>query len=209
MRETRPIVKRLVVGPLATNAYVVELSGKAVIIDPGDEPGAILDAVKGLDVVAIVATHGHFDHIGAVKPLVERLGVRFLMHRLDWEVIGDLFGLGKAWGFEYPEPPTPSFVDEGSEVLGLKVMHLPGHTPGSIALVGPGFVMSGDTLFRGAYGRTDLPHGDEEALAKSLCRLVGEVPSNYVLYPGHGPPSTIGEEAKWVTQLLGCDQRIK
>jgi len=202
-------VRRLVVGPLATNTYVVEVGGSAIVVDPGDEAETILRIVKGLRVEAIIATHGHFDHVGAVADLVRELNAPFLMHRRDWEIISDLVGIGRAWGFDYPEPPQPKFVDEGDEVLGFRIMHLPGHTPGSIALIGYGLVFSGDTLFKDAHGRTDLPHGDEESLVDSLCRLIKEVPHSYSLYPGHGPPSTVGREAAWIAQLFRCGQRDK
>ncbi len=130
--------------------------------------------------------------MGAVKELTEHLGVPFMAHKLDWE-LKELFNeLASGWGgFAKPELPEPVFVDEGGSQLplNLRVMHTPGHTPGSISIIGDGFVITGDTLFAGSVGRTDLPGGDMDRLRDSVCRLYRELPDNFIVYPamGHQP----------------------
>ncbi|MGC9180134.1 MAG: MBL fold metallo-hydrolase [Vulcanisaeta sp.] len=188
-------VEVVVVGPLETNCYLVCDGDSCVIIDPGDEAEAILNALGSRRALAVVATHLHFDHVSAVKELTEHLGVPFMAHRLDWELKEIFNELVSRWGFTKPELPEPVFIDEESELpLNLRVMHTPGHTPGSISIIGDGFVITGDTLFAGSVGRTDLPGGDMNRLRDSVCRLYRELPDNFIVYPGHGPSTTIGGE---------------
>ncbi|GAB6943744.1 MBL fold metallo-hydrolase [Vulcanisaeta sp. JCM 14467] len=188
-------VESIVVGPLETNCYLVCSDASCIIIDPGDETGKILRALGNRNALAIVATHLHFDHVGAARELVNRLNTPFMVHRLDWE-LRDIFNeLATEWGFPKPELPEPTFIDDGSELpLGLKVIHTPGHTPGSISIVGDDFILTGDTLFEGSVGRTDLPGGNMDRLRDSVCKLYRELPDYFIVYPGHGPPTTIGEE---------------
>ncbi|WP_054856676.1 MBL fold metallo-hydrolase [Vulcanisaeta sp. JCM 16159] len=188
-------VEVVIVGPLETNCYLVCDDSSCVIIDPGDEAETILNALGNRKMLAVIATHLHFDHVGAVKELTNGLGVPFMVHKLDWE-LRDIFNeLATEWGFTRPELPEPVFIDEGSKLpLNLKVMHTPGHTPGSVSIIGDGFVITGDTLFAGSVGRTDLPGGDMNRLRNSVCRLYRELPDNFIVYPGHGPSTTIGEE---------------
>ncbi|WP_243679687.1 MBL fold metallo-hydrolase [Vulcanisaeta souniana] len=130
-------VEVVVVGPLETNCYLVCDGNSCVIIDPGDEAESILNALSNRRALAVVATHLHFDHVGAVKELTERLGIPFMAHRLDWELKKIFDELATRWGFTKPKLPEPVFVSEGSELpLNLRVIHTPGHTPGSISIIG-------------------------------------------------------------------------
>jgi len=196
-------VETVVVGPLSTNAYVICNNDSCVVVDPGDEAWKIMRVLRGRRVLAVIATHLHFDHVGAVRDIVELTGAPFMVHRLDWELRDAYAELAMSWGFKAPALPEPTFVDEGfTAPLGLRIMHTPGHSPGSISIIGDGFVLTGDTLFSGGVGRTDLPGGDDEALIASICRLYRELPRDFVVYPGHGPPTTIGEEAEDNTIVL-------
>ncbi|MEM0464280.1 MBL fold metallo-hydrolase [Pyrobaculum sp.] len=185
-------VERVVVGPLATNAYLVCQDDECAVIDPGDEAAAILKRLGRRALVAIVATHLHFDHVGAVLELAEATGAPFYAHPADWAVYRELNKVAEEWGFPVPEIPPPR--NPGLRVWELDVLLTPGHTPGSISLVGDGVVFTGDTLFHMSVGRTDLPGGDWDALVDSICRLY-RLPRVYLVYPGHGPTTTIGNEA--------------
>jgi glyoxylase-like metal-dependent hydrolase (beta-lactamase superfamily II) len=166
------------------------------VVDPGDEVWKIMRVLRGRKVLAVIATHLHFDHVGAVRDIVELTGAPFMVHRLDWELRDAYAELAMSWGFKAPILPEPTFVDEGfTAPLGLRVIHTPGHSPGSVSIVGDGFVLTGDTLFSGSVGRTDLLGGDDEALIESVCRLYRELPGSFIVYPGHGPSTTVGEEA--------------
>ncbi|WP_069806427.1 MBL fold metallo-hydrolase [Vulcanisaeta thermophila] len=193
------MITRVVVGPLMTNCYLVCEGNECVIVDPGDEAELILRALGARHVLGIVATHGHFDHVNAALDLVSRLNVPLYMHRSDWELFQELNRIATEWGFRVnPLVDKPTFIDEGFELpLNLRVMHTPGHTPGSVSIVGNGFVMTGDTLFSGSVGRTDLPGGDPELLRESVCRLYKELPNNFIVYPGHGPTTTIEYELEY------------
>ncbi|WP_052883135.1 MBL fold metallo-hydrolase [Thermoproteus tenax] len=187
-------VERVVVGPLETNCYLICKGSECLVVDPGAEPERIAERLAGRGVAAIVATHLHFDHVGAVEALAERFRAPFIAHRADWELREVFARVAESWGFEAPRLPEPS--PAGAELpLGLRALHVPGHTPGSIAVLGDGFVLTGDLLFRGSVGRTDLPGGDWETLVRSVCSLY-ELPPSYAVLPGHGPPTTLGREAR-------------
>jgi len=189
-------VETVVVGPLSTNAYVICNNDSCVVVDPGDEVWKIMRVLRGRKVLAVIATHLHFDHVGAVRDIVELTGTPFMVHRLDWELRDAYAELAMSWGFKAPILPEPTFVNEGfTAPLDLRVIHTPGHSPGSVSIIGDGFVLTGDTLFSGSVGRTDLPGGDDEALIESVCRLYRELPGSFIVYPGHGPSTTVGEEA--------------
>lgn len=207
-------VQCLEVGPLMANCYIVgcEASRRGVIVDPGDEAPAILAAVQsaGLQVDLVLNTHCHPDHTGANCALREGTGARLLIHPADR---GAVEGPGLQWllvGIRPTPCPVDGTVEEGDEVavgeLRIRVMHLPGHSPGGVAFVVGGAVFTGDTLFAGGVGRTDLPGGDHHALMSSLKRLITELPPETVVLPGHGPQSTIGREAaenEWLRGMQG------
>jgi len=185
---------------LQENTYLlVGEDGRGAIVDPGDEPERILAEVHrvGLKPEAILLTHAHFDHVGAVAPLVEALGLPVYLHPADLPLYQSA-ALGAArWGLYIPQPPEPTLpLAEGQTLdlgLGLEVLFLPGHAPGHVGFYRPGHLISGDVLFRGGIGRYDLPGSDPQKLFASLQKLT-ELPPDTVVYPGHGPKTTIAEE---------------
>lgn len=190
----------LVVGPLQENTYLlVAEDGRGVIVDPGDEPERILAEVQrvGLKPEAILLTHAHFDHVGAVAPLVETLNLPVYLHPADLPLYRNATQSAARWGLVVPAPPEPvEPLVEGQTLdfgLGLEVLFLPGHAPGHVGFYRPGHLVSGDVLFRGGIGRYDLPGSDPQALFASLQRIT-RLPPETVVYPGHGPTTTLAEE---------------
>lgn len=211
------IFDHLVVGPISCNCYLVgdDASKKAIVIDPGDQPQDILDSIERnqLEVVAVVATHAHFDHVLGADLLREKLGVSFYLHSDDIPILESLQERGmKFLGIELPPPPE---VDrryaDGDELsageLRLQVISTPGHSPGSVSLLVPDqAVFSGDTLFNRSIGRTDLPGGDQDQELKSIkdkLFVLDDLP----VYPGHGPQTTIDQE-KVGNPFVGKRSRI-
>jgi hydroxyacylglutathione hydrolase len=205
-----PFVETISVGMLDSNCYLVGCprSGDMLVIDPGAEAERILRRIgeRGGRVVSIVHTHGHFDHIGATEAVQAGLAepVPLLAHPDD-AYLYDIAARssGARYGYELPETPvTPdSPLSDGDELrvgtLRLEVVHTPGHTPGSISLVcGDVCVFSGDTLFHHGIGRTDLPGGDEDAIYESILTRLYPLAGELVVYPGHGPATTIAEERR-------------
>jgi glyoxylase-like metal-dependent hydrolase (beta-lactamase superfamily II) len=196
-----------VVGPLNTNAYVIyDVSTlEALVIDPATDEilPKISDLISsGLKVVGIIATHGHADHVCGVKGLRELVGCRFMLHELDVEVLKESVEWALEWGIDISfNDVRPDILLKGDEVLRLgndeiQIIHTPGHTPGSITIYIPSskVLFTGDTLFRESVGRTDLPGGSWDKLVNSLRMLVTRFEHDVVVYPGHGPSSTIGYE---------------
>ncbi len=195
-------VRRLTLGPLDTNCWLVDdgVGGPALVIDPADEPEVILEALAGQQVEAVVLTHGHFDHLGAVAEVVKATGAPLLVHEADAEDITTAFGTGGAlFGFDVSSPPATRVLAEGDLVtaggVALTVLHTPGHTPGSICLQAGEHLFSGDTLFAGSIGRTDFRGGSMPDMRRSIARLAA-LPNEVRVYPGHGPESTIGRERR-------------
>ena len=187
---------RLIAGPLLANSYLL-CEDDCVLVDPAGDVEDILGALHGRDLRLVVATHMHFDHVWGAKVVVDSTGADFLVHRLDWELRDKLLSTAEELGFRSPDlPDRAKFVEDGQAIWrGLRVVHTPGHTPGSISLVGSGFILTGDLLFSGSVGRTDLPASDSRTLISSICRIYREMPHHYIVYPGHGPPTTVGAEA--------------
>lgn len=196
-------IKRLVVGPLEVNCYIIgNEKGNAIVIDPGDEPDRIMEVIKnnGLIIDYIICTHGHFDHVGAVPDLKNATGAKVLIHKDEMEIYQAARDMAAFWGYEVEDLPGPDiFVSEGDNIkagdLNFMVLHTPGHSPGGICLYGEGLVLTGDTLFAGSVGRTDFYGGDMNQLKKSFDRLMA-LPEETKVLPGHGPESTIGEEKR-------------
>lgn len=195
-------VKSIIVGPIQSNCYIVydEKSLDAIVIDPGEEAGKIMREIDEghLKVHYIVCTHGHFDHIGAVAEVKKKTGAKVVINKKDIEIYKHAGELAASWGFHIEQPPEPDLlVEEGNELIagGLKFMVLatPGHSPGGICLHGHGVLFTGDTIFAGSVGRTDLYGGDMGELKKSFIRLISLPPDTEIL-PGHGSLSTVGEE---------------
>jgi hydroxyacylglutathione hydrolase len=195
-----------VVGLLRSNSYVVydESTREAVIIDAGDDAWKIVEAVQRnrLKPSAIYATHCHFDHVMAVEDLKQAFNIPFYIHRADEEILM----LNKEMtrqllGIEIPDPPkVDGYVDEGMEIVvgngRLKVLHTPGHSPGSVCYHTDSLLFSGDTLFQGSVGRTDAPGGSAEQLTHSIVEKLFKLPDDVEVLPGHGPSTTIGWEKR-------------
>ncbi|MFZ5907491.1 MAG: MBL fold metallo-hydrolase [Nitrospirota bacterium] len=199
------IFQEFVVGPLENNCYILgdESSHEALLIDPGDEPDRILDFIqeKALTLKYIVCTHAHFDHVGAIPEIKEAVRMaKIVIHEKEVEIYTHIEKQGMMWGVALePLPPPDILVREGSVLaignLKFEVIHTPGHTPGGICLYGEGLLITGDTLFAGSVGRTDLPGGNFEALRRSFSRLMA-MPETTKVLPGHGPESTVDRERR-------------
>jgi len=194
---------RLVVGPLQVNCFILadEKTKEAVVIDPGDDGGDILKVIreKGLTVKYIVNTHGHFDHVGANKALKEATGAELLIHEGDASVMASAPQHSRSFGMNsIASPPADRYVKQGDMItageVSLKVLHTPGHSPGGISLLEQGMVFTGDALFAGSIGRTDLQGGDLMTLLRSIKTNLMTLPDETQVFCGHGPASTIGDE---------------
>ncbi|MBA7644903.1 Hydroxyacylglutathione hydrolase GloC [subsurface metagenome] len=199
------IIEKLEVEPFASNCYIVgaESSNEGIIIDPGAEANRILKKVEdlGLEIKLIVLTHHHMDHIGALKEVKEATGAEVAIHTDEAESLQEQPS-GARFGFSYPAPPPPDRLLKGGDSIDIGdlhfvVLHTPGHSPGGICLLGEGVVFSGDTLFNFGIGRFDFPGSSGRQLMDSIHTKLMVLPDNTVVYPGHGPETTIGTERKW------------
>jgi hydroxyacylglutathione hydrolase len=199
------VLIRLVVGPLQVNCYVLadEKTKAAVVIDAGDDASEILKVVrdKGYTVKYIVNTHGHFDHVGANKAIKEATGAELLIHEGDAPVMASASMQSRAFGMQaVSSPPADRYLKHGDIItageISLKVLHMPGHSPGGIALLEQGMVFTGDSLFAGSIGRTDLPGGDLMTLITAIKTNLMVLPDETRVFSGHGPASTIGDERR-------------
>jgi glyoxylase-like metal-dependent hydrolase (beta-lactamase superfamily II) len=198
------IIKRLVVGPLEENCYIIgdEETKDAIVIDPGDEPDRIIETIKdnGFKIKAIICTHAHFDHIGAITEIKRETQAMILLHKDDMELYKNARDQAAIWGYDVDDMPEPDgYLNEGDSIrvgdLSFKVLHTPGHSPGGICLYGEGVVFTGDTLFQGSVGRTDLYGGNMSELKRSFKRLL-ELPEDTTVFSGHGPSTTIRTEKR-------------
>ena len=191
-------IKTIPVGQLETNCYVVvnEETLACVVIDPGDESNAIMDYIESnrLRCEAIMLTHGHFDHVGAVNEILEQTGCALYINPRD-----EGYEVGKS-GVKFKMPEGGKYYDDGDIIveagLEFKVLATPGHTPGSVCLICGGALFTGDTLFRGSCGRADLPGGsmrEEMRSLKKICELEGD----YEVYPGHMDSSSLERERRF------------
>lgn len=199
------IFSSTIVGPLDVNCYLLacEETRKGIVVDPGDDIDAILQLIASndLDIVEIVATHGHFDHIGRVASLKEKTGAPFAIHKADLFMVKRLADIAAFLGFQTDPPPAVErFIDEGDTIVfgreTLNIRHVPGHAPGNIALTWPGHAIIGDTVFAGSIGRTDLEGADLQTLMHSIRTKILTLPGDTILYPGHGPTTTVDREKR-------------
>jgi hydroxyacylglutathione hydrolase len=199
------IIRALLVGIIQTNCYLIgdEVSREGAVIDPGGDPEPILAAIEaeGLTIRYILNTHAHFDHMAANGSLLAATGARLAVHPADLELLATGGG-GRWFGLlSSIYSPTPEIeLSDGQELalgeLRIKVLHTPGHSPGHVAfyLSNEGVLFSGDALFQNSIGRTDLPGGDRATLVASIRHQFLALPDETVVYPGHGPDTTIGDE---------------
>ena len=197
------ILRTLVVGPIQANCYILgcERTREAAVIDPGGDSDKILItlAKDKLRCVYIINTHGHFDHSAENKRLKEVTGSQLLIHRADASMILHQGASGNSWGMNVDDSPPPDrYLKEGDTItfgdISLKVLHTPGHSPGGISLFSDKVVFVGDTLFAGSIGRTDFPGGDYEGLIRNVREKIFPLGDDVVVYPGHGPKTTVGRE---------------
>ena len=185
-------IQKLTLGLYQTNIYILSNDTEAVVIDPGYEPDIILDALESKNLKAILLTHGHFDHVGAVKELVAETGCKVYIHAADLSLPPMITAGQLYYTHTYAEGDTVCPI-EGAE---LHVLHTPGHTPGSVCLLLGDQMFSGDTLFEGSCGRMDLPGGDQLQMHQSLNRLVS-LQADYHIHPGHGGSTTLAAEKRY------------
>jgi glyoxylase-like metal-dependent hydrolase (beta-lactamase superfamily II) len=199
------ILEALTVGPFQENCYIVgdEGMGAGVLVDPGDEAVRIALAVEqtGLEIDRILITHAHIDHVGAVADLVDEYACPVLMHAEAEPMLQQLPTQAIMMGLRFGKVPTVDRHLEDEEVLEvgalrLKALYTPGHAPGHLAFYveGEGLVLSGDALFAGSVGRTDLFGGDMDLLMRSINERLMTLPDETRVYSGHGPQTTIGAE---------------
>jgi len=209
-------IHTLVVGQLQTNCYVIESQGQALVVDPGDEPERILRFIIDLNATTtrIIATHTHFDHVLGVDGVRKATKTPFMIHRDDLPMLESMQSRVRQFmGFEVPPPPKVDgylkdgdFLELGDETI--RILHTPGHSPGSISLSGDGYVLTGDALFNQSIGRTDLPGGDLETLVRSIRERLFRLDDETIVYPGHGPETTIGDE-KLANPFVGKAARLQ
>jgi len=204
-------IEKLELGPFASNCYIVgaESNKEGIIIDPGAEADNILETVEGLglEVKLIVLTHAHIDHIGALKEVKEATGAEVAIHADDAQAL-QKNSVSAMFGLSYPTPLPPDRLLKGGDSIDIGdlhflVIHTPGHSPGGICFLGEGVVFSGDTLFNFGIGRFDLSGGDGRQLMNSIYTKLMVLPDNTVVYPGHGPETTIGTERQGNPFLRG------
>jgi len=199
------ILRALVVGPIQANCYILgcERTREAAVIDPGGDSDKILItlAKDKLRCIYIINTHGHFDHSAENRRLKEVTGSQLLIHRGDAPMILHQGASGRSWGMNVDNSPPPDrYLEEGDIVtfgdISLKVLHTPGHSPGGISLFSDKMLFVGDTLFAGSIGRTDFPGGDYEGLIRNVREKIFPLGDDVVVYPGHGPKTTVGRERR-------------
>ena len=206
MGVTRVEVKTIAVGPLATNCYILTEGERCIVIDPGDDGERILSVFKGGDetgkttLQAILLTHAHFDHTMAAGYLQEKTGALVFVGRSDQSMLRDPGWMEQLMPASSEAPSDVRTLSEGDQVtLGgtvLAVWETPGHSPGSLTFIAsdvPASAFCGDLIFREGVGRTDLPGGDPDRLFESVDRVLG-LPPRTVIYPGHGPSTTVIHE---------------
>ncbi len=208
------ILKSITVGPFQENCYVVgdEATGVGALIDPGDEAARISLQVEQtkLQISSIILTHAHIDHVGAVVTLVEEYGCPVWIHREAEPMLKQLPTQAMMMGMKFGKvPAVDGYIQDGEvvEVGGLRLesLYTPGHAPGHLAFYvrDEGLVISGDALFAGSVGRVDLPGGSMEVLMHSIEEKLLPLPDDTLVYPGHGPETTIGREREMNPFLQG------
>jgi hydroxyacylglutathione hydrolase len=206
------ILETLTVGPFQENCYVIGDGASGAIVDPGDEAARIALAVEqtGLEIGQILVTHAHIDHVGAVGALADEYACPVLMHAEAEPMLQQLPTQAMMMGLRFGKVPTVDRHIQDGEILEvgslrLESLYTPGHAPGHLAFYveSEGLVLSGDALFAGSVGRTDLFGGDMEVLVRSINERLLTLPDETRVYPGHGPRTTIGDERAYNPFLRG------
>jgi glyoxylase-like metal-dependent hydrolase (beta-lactamase superfamily II) len=199
VKDKKMLIKKIVVGGMQSNCYIAgdQDTKEVFIIDPGGDHKRIVSAIEknGLKAKAVINTHGHIDHISANN----HLGLPVWIHEADADFLSDAGrNLSSLMGFNLKSPAAAKLLKDGDLLkageVSFEVIHTPGHTPGSICLRSGRVIFSGDTLFYSGVGRTDFPYGSEEALRSSIINRLFRLEDDIVVYPGHGPSTTIGRE---------------
>lgn len=205
-------IESFAVGPMDSNVYVVadDATGDAAVIDPGIESDRVLEHVRERQwrLAYVINTHGHFDHVFQDVRFVEQTGAELLIHAEDAPLLKALSHQASWFGLPAPPTPVPTRLLRDGDAIAIgrlvfRVLHTPGHTPGGICLLGHGVLLSGDTLFAGSVGRTDFVGGDCRALTRAIREKLLPLPDDTVVYPGHGPATTIGQERAGNPFLMG------
>jgi glyoxylase-like metal-dependent hydrolase (beta-lactamase superfamily II) len=202
------IFETLVVGPLGVNSFILGCAEtkEGVVVDPGGDPDKIIAAITrlGLRIPCVINTHGHFDHVGGNRKVLEHTGAELLVHEGDVQYLARAAEIAVKYGVTTENSPRPDrFLEDGMILTfgnyRMKVLHTPGHTPGGCCLyiAEEGLVITGDTLFADGIGRTDFPGGSQKALIESIRTKLLNLPDVTRVYPGHGPFSTIGHERRY------------
>lgn len=195
-------IKTVVTGQLEENCHLIwDDEKRCLVVDPGDDFDRIWEVIseEGLFVETIALTHGHYDHVGAVNELRQKTDAKVIAHEEEQALIlNPQISLSYYFKPDFPTPVVDSYVREGDTVtvgsLSFIVMHTPGHTQGGMCLYTDGVIFSGDTVFFGTLGRWDFPTGDLTKLVHSITKRIFSLPSNTVIYSGHGPKTTVGNE---------------
>jgi len=199
------IIETVPVGPLQVNSYILgcEESREGVVIDAGGSVDRLLARIEklGLTIRYLLDTHGHFDHVGGNRAFIEATGARFLIHEKDAFLLSMAASSGRDFGVLAENSPEPDeFLTDGMTITfgnqTLEVIHTPGHSPGGCCFhnAAAGALFTGDTLFNGSVGRTDLPGGSMDVLVRSIRDRLAILPDTTRVFPGHGPSSTIAIE---------------
>jgi glyoxylase-like metal-dependent hydrolase (beta-lactamase superfamily II) len=196
-------LQTLEVGPLQMNAQLLcaPETAEAILVDPGDEPDLLLDAIadSGCRLTALVCTHGHFDHVSAAAAVQKVWDLPLLHHPDETPLLTGLAASRAAYGF--PPVPAPRLGLLPADTLPfaggrLRIAHVPGHSRGHVLFAWEGHALVGDVIFAGSVGRTDLPGGDFVVLERSIRREIYTLDDATVLHPGHGPDTTVGRERR-------------
>jgi glyoxylase-like metal-dependent hydrolase (beta-lactamase superfamily II) len=199
----QPKVIGLTTGQFAQNGYLVvdPASRQAVVVDPGEDADLFLRRARteGAEIGGIWLTHAHVDHVLGVGRVARATGAKVHLHPADRALYDRAADQGRFFGLEADTPPPPDVnLADGDRLrcggIEFEVRHVPGHSPGHVVFVGPGLALVGDLVFAGSVGRTDLPGGNGRTLIESIHTRLLTLPDDTVLYPGHGPETTVGRE---------------
>lgn len=208
-------IRKIVTGKWKENCYIVNsFNNDAIIIDPGSDEECIVNFIEGnrLNIIAILNTHAHYDHIGAVNDLKNKLSIPFFLHSKDQKLLkyANLYTKVFEGDNRISIPTVDYYFDQIGMTIQLgefsvQVFSTPGHTEGSVCFQIENYLFTGDTLLNGKVGRVDLPGGDEATLNKSL-KIISELPVNIIVYPGHGESTSLSSELKYNKEFIEATQ---